>query len=101
MHYVGDIHQPLHASTRVNSKYPTGDRGGNSFPLTSKDGINELHAVWDSLLYEFTGYETLVSLTPIFLDWKLKRPFLEFNYLKVYLFNIIEEVFYKIIENYK
>ena len=76
MHYVGDIHQPLHASTRVNSKYPIGDRGGNSFPLTSKDGINELHAVWDSLLYEFSGYETLVSLTPIFFRLKIKAPIL-------------------------
>jgi hypothetical protein len=35
-----------------------------------------LHAVWDSLLYEFSGYETLVSLTPIFLDWKIKAPIL-------------------------
>ena len=70
MHYVGDIHQPLHASTRVDSKYPTGDRGGNNFPVTPKDGINELHAVWDSLLYEFSGYETLVSIIPFFFSIK-------------------------------
>jgi hypothetical protein len=35
MHYVGDIHQPLHATSRVDPKYPSGDRGGNDFPVPS------------------------------------------------------------------
>ena len=61
MHYVGDIHQPLHATSRVDHKYNSGDRGGNSFPLPVKDSVKNLHALWDSVLYEFTGYETLVS----------------------------------------
>lgn len=59
IHYVGDVHQPLHASSRVDHEYPKGDRGGNDFPLPSLDGIKELHAVWDSVLYEFEGYATL------------------------------------------
>ena len=59
IHYVGDIHQPLHATSRVNKEYPQGDRGGNSFPLPKKDGANELHAVWDSVSYEWTGYPKL------------------------------------------
>ena len=59
IHYVGDIHQPLHATSRVDHEYPKGDRGGNSFPLPMKDGANELHAVWDSVGYEWTGYEHL------------------------------------------
>src|SRR5919199_1458392 len=29
MHLVGDIHQPLHAATRVTAKNPKGDAGGN------------------------------------------------------------------------
>ncbi len=29
IHFVGDIHQPLHAISRVDSKYPKGDAGGN------------------------------------------------------------------------
>lgn len=29
LHLVGDIHQPLHASTRYSENFPTGDRGGN------------------------------------------------------------------------
>merc|ERR1711935_702483 len=56
IHYVGDIHQPLHATSRVNHEYTSGDKGGNAFPLPSKDGANELHAVWDSVIYEYTGY---------------------------------------------
>lgn len=59
LHYAGDIHQPLHATSRVDHEYPQGDRGGNSFKLPSKDGANNLHAVWDSIIYEFTGYPTL------------------------------------------
>jgi hypothetical protein len=58
IHYVGDIHQPLHATSRVDHEHPKGDRGGNDFPLPSKkDAIyGNLHAVWDSVLYEFSGY---------------------------------------------
>ena len=60
IHYVGDIHQPLHCSTLVNDKYPAGDRGGNSFKLPSADQ-RELHAVWDSVALEFAnaGYAKL------------------------------------------
>jgi hypothetical protein len=36
IHYIGDIHQPLHASARVNSDYPKGDAGGNFVKLPSK-----------------------------------------------------------------
>ena len=53
IHYVGDAHQPLHGVARVDSKYPSGDKGGNDFPLPSHYGANELHAVWDSVIYEF------------------------------------------------
>jgi hypothetical protein len=31
IHYVGDIHQPLHTSSRFTSDFPDGDMGGNSF----------------------------------------------------------------------
>ena len=51
IHYTGDIHQPLHATARVNHEYPAGDRGGNSFPLPSIDGAKNLHSAWDSVLY--------------------------------------------------
>jgi hypothetical protein len=57
IHYVGDIHQPLHSTSRVDDEFPEGDRGGNS--LKVDDDLKELHAVWDSVLGEFSGYPTL------------------------------------------
>ena len=39
--------------SRYTKDYPNGDRGGNSYPLTKTDDIDELHALWDSVLYEF------------------------------------------------
>jgi nuclease S1 len=51
LHFVGDLHQPLHATTN-------GDRGGNCLPVTyydrapqenpNRDFSPNLHAVWDS-----------------------------------------------------
>jgi len=59
IHYIGDVHQPLHSTAAVNYDYPTGDRGGNSEKLPSKGGASNLHAVWDSIIYEYTGYPSL------------------------------------------
>jgi hypothetical protein len=61
IHYVGDIHQPLHATSRVDDKYPAGDRGGNNFPIPSKQTAKNLHAVWDGVVYLFTSSPSLVS----------------------------------------
>ncbi len=49
-HLVGDIHQPLHAATRVSSADPQGDHGGNLVTLCSAPCKQELHAFWDDLL---------------------------------------------------
>lgn len=49
-HLVGDIHQPLHAATRVSSSDPQGDHGGNLVTLCSAPCKQELHAFWDDLL---------------------------------------------------
>ena len=60
IHYVGDIHQPLHGVSRVDSEYPKGDRGGNSFHVQTKNGAKNLHAVWDSVVYsEHTDMKTV------------------------------------------
>ena len=59
IHYVGDIHQPLHATARVDHEYPKGDFGGNLVHLPKKDGVTNLHASWDSVAYEFSGYANL------------------------------------------
>ena len=59
LHFIADIHQPLHATSRVNSNYPDGDKGGNEFDLPSHYGADSLHAVWDKVVYEFKYYPTL------------------------------------------
>ena len=59
IHYVGDLHQPLHATAKVDSTYPKGDAGGNFFILPELDNAKNLHSVWDSVLYLFTDTPTL------------------------------------------
>lgn len=49
IHFFGDFHQPLHASNRVTPEHPSGDRGGNDFPI--KYGkITKLHSLWDQAI---------------------------------------------------
>jgi len=59
IHYVGDIHQPLHSTALVNSDYPNGDAGGNFEHLPSICGASNLHAVWDSTAYSYCGFPNL------------------------------------------
>lgn len=47
-HLVGDVHQPLHCTTRVTKAKSKGDEGGNLVALTGS--IDELHAFWDDAL---------------------------------------------------
>ncbi len=56
IHYFGDIHQPLHSTSRFTADYPNGDQGGNLFKIAPSglDGeINNLHSVWDSVVYSY------------------------------------------------
>ncbi len=48
VHLVGDIHQPLHATTRITKAKPKGDAGGNGVKLFG-DAAPNLHAYWDDL----------------------------------------------------
>ena len=45
VHFVGDIHQPLHSAT--NNSRAQGDRGGNSVKTRLLSRSMNLHAVWD------------------------------------------------------
>lgn len=52
IHFVGDLHQPLHCATRVSSANPQGDRGGNlvSIKIPASGGSlkkTNLHSYWD------------------------------------------------------
>jgi hypothetical protein len=48
VHFVGDVHQPLHASN-------TSDRGGNDFQVNYRGQGSNLHSVWDSGLLKSAG----------------------------------------------
>ena len=49
IHWLGDIHEPEHATTHVSSVYPTGnDLGGNNFLLSKDSVMPNLHYLWDS-----------------------------------------------------
>jgi len=55
VHVVGDIHQPLHAATRVSNEYPEGDLGGNLVRLYKNRIAKNLHAYWDKGAGLFVG----------------------------------------------
>lgn len=54
VHFVGDIHQPLHTAEYYSKTLPKGDRGGNEYKIIYKEPngavIKNLHALWDSAL---------------------------------------------------
>lgn len=82
VHFVGDVHQPLHASDRP-------DRGGNDYQISYRGEGWNLHSVWDSLIVRDRGLDpaayaavlrgrpplphdpTRASQTPA-LDWALE-----------------------------
>lgn len=53
IHFVGDIHQPLHCATRVSSALPEGDRGGNSVSIKVAGKKTNLHSYWDGGIGSF------------------------------------------------
>ena len=65
IHFVGDIHQPLHCATKVSKKLQEGDRGGNDFKISERDSQGQkrmvkLHSFWDG------GIETFPRMGPHF-----------------------------------
>jgi hypothetical protein len=52
IHFLGDIHQPLHVSTDA-------DAGGNCEKTTGFSGSTELHAAWDTALVTLVMKPTL------------------------------------------
>jgi hypothetical protein len=53
IHFVGDIHQPLHCATRVSSANPDGDRGGNLVSIKVAGKKTNLHSYWDGGIGNF------------------------------------------------
>jgi hypothetical protein len=52
LHLVGDVHQPLHATSRFVQSQRNGDAGGNHVKIHCGSGCDatELHAFWDDVL---------------------------------------------------
>lgn len=53
IHFVGDIHQPLHAAARVSAANPDSDQGGNLVKLMVNGRQTNLHSYWDSGINNF------------------------------------------------
>jgi hypothetical protein len=49
IHFVGDIHQPLHAANNA-------DRGGNCIPVESRFRARNLHDAWDTAIVRHLEY---------------------------------------------
>ena len=63
LHYMGDVHQPLHNVNRYTFERPKGDSGANAFVLKYRYGANNLHSLWDKVLFVYRK--------------TIKRPFTE------------------------
>lgn len=51
LHLVGDVHQPLHATSRFTTQDPHGDAGGNAVKICVGQNCKaSLHSLWDDLL---------------------------------------------------
>lgn len=51
VHFVGDVHQPLHAS-------PLDDKGGNDYQVNLDGKGSNLHRVWDGTILERRGLQS-------------------------------------------
>ncbi len=63
VHFIGDVHQPLHSSNRP-------DRGANDYQISYRGHGTNLHAVWDSLILNGQAptpgdYAARLAMTPV------------------------------------
>ena len=64
IHIIGDIHQPLHATTLFSEdEFPAGDKGGNDFKIVylKKKSLNNLHSFWDSSSHQYSEIQVPLS----------------------------------------
>lgn len=62
LHFVADIHQPLHCAELVSSRFPKGDEGGTLYSINMPH-FNNLHMFWDAGLGFFTKGLNTYSLS--------------------------------------
>ncbi len=59
-HLVGDIHQPLHATSLFSKEFPQGDQGGNQvFVKDAKNVSMPLHTYWDGVAGMALDYNSI------------------------------------------
>ncbi len=61
LHLVGDVHQPLHAVTRVSAAPPGGDDGGNGVKLSCPECPPSLHSFWDDVAGRATTIQAAIE----------------------------------------
>jgi hypothetical protein len=61
LHLVGDVHQPLHATSRFTHDGSMGDRGANEVKLCALPCKDELHAFWDGLPGDSTSVSAAIA----------------------------------------
>lgn len=81
VHFVGDIHQPMHAAGGMVKNEETGqmepDRGGNSVKTRYLGIETNLHSMWDSMLIEW-GEDTVEEYVDYLLTFEMRgRPVAE------------------------
>ena len=62
IHFVGDLHQPLHCAARVTTENPKGDQGGNLFKI--RGSSSNLHSYWDGGIGTFPKGGPAPKFTP-------------------------------------
>src|SRR5690349_8405901 len=81
VHFMGDIHQPLHAAGGQVKNEQTGamepDLGGNKVKVRYLGAESNLHSVWDTMVIEW-GPPTVEEYATRLLDYELRgRPIAE------------------------
>jgi len=70
IHLIGDVHQPLHSTSRFTQKHgvPEGDRGGNFFTIKAftifdaDNPVRDLHSYWDGVLGVSEDFNSVKAL---------------------------------------
>jgi hypothetical protein len=94
-HLVGDVHQPLHASTYITDMFPEGDRGGNLFKIKVEHDskIINLHSLWDGLIIGSGNFQA-INNTATELRQRITRNSLPAVKQKEFFLNGQRKVFY-------
>jgi len=67
LHLLGDVHQPLHCTSRFTQDDPGGDDGGNLVLISVGTGTNttSLHSIWDERLGQGSDKEILTNVIKV------------------------------------